>query len=208
MDGSALSLPDELQHAADQVWADLARPGTWWTGAERVAIAAEARGARSGAHPDSTPLREMAVEAARAISVNAGSISEQWIQGILGRGLKALALVELLGVVSRVAAIDTLYFGFSLDDRPFPDPLPGSPTLEQPAMVELDGGWLPTVGPASAPSSLSGVPSEQATMLDLHGALYLTIDQMVDFTIEGRGLSRAQMELVAARTSLLNDCPY
>ena len=30
----------------DTAWADLGQPGTWWTAAERVAIAAEARAAR------------------------------------------------------------------------------------------------------------------------------------------------------------------
>jgi hypothetical protein len=34
---------EDLAAAHDRAWARLARAGTWWTGAERVAIAAEAR---------------------------------------------------------------------------------------------------------------------------------------------------------------------
>lgn len=36
----------DLLEAHRQVWDKLAEPGTWWTGAERVAIAAETRNAR------------------------------------------------------------------------------------------------------------------------------------------------------------------
>lgn len=45
-------------------------------------------------------------------------------------------------------------------------------------------------------------------MFDVHGALYLTIQEMGDLEIVRDGLERAQMELVAARTSMLNDCFY
>ena len=44
-------------------------------------------------------------------------------------------------------------------------------------------------------------------MFELHGVLYLSLDEMADPTIE-KTLTRAQMELIAARTSLLNDCFY
>ena len=62
-------------------------------------------------------------------------------------------------------------------------------------------------GPPSIPISLSAVPAEQAALEALHGSAYLTFQQMQDPAYV-RGLSRAQMELVAARTSAINECFY
>ncbi|NIR35295.1 MAG: hypothetical protein GWN79_03150 [Actinobacteria bacterium] len=72
----------------------------------------------------------------------------------------------------------------------------------------IDGGWVPTVGRASAPSSLSAVPAEVDAMFDVAGVLYLTLVEMGDLTRVRDDLHRTQMELTAARTSWLNDCFY
>lgn len=66
-------------------------------------------------------------------------------------------------------------------------------------------GWVPTVGAIGPPSALSAVPAEAAAQEALHGVLYLSYADMADQRAE-RGLTRAQMELVAARVSWLNDC--
>ncbi len=41
----------------------------------------------------------------------------------------------------------------------------------------------------------------------LHGPIYLTYEEMADLDFR-RGLHRSQMELVAARTSAINECFY
>ena len=64
---------------------------------------------------------------------------------------------------------------------------------------------MPTVGVISPPTALQAVPTEAAVQEELHGALYLSYADMADLAAV-RGLSRAQMELVAARVSYLNDC--
>jgi hypothetical protein len=45
-------------------------------------------------------------------------------------------------------------------------------------------------------------------MSDAHGVLYLSTDDMFEMQITREGLTRPQMELAAARTSVLNDCFY
>ena len=45
-------------------------------------------------------------------------------------------------------------------------------------------------------------------MLDVHDVLYATMDQMFEMQLEREGLTRPQIELVAARTSRLNECFY
>ena len=57
------------------------------------------------------------------------------------------------------------------------------------------------------PISLSAVPAEMAALEALHGPAYLAYDEMQD-PAHTRGLTRAQMELVAARTSAINECFY
>ena len=46
-EASPLVVRDEIVAAHERAWARLAAPGTWWDGAARVAIAAEARQARA-----------------------------------------------------------------------------------------------------------------------------------------------------------------
>ena len=55
--------------------------------------------------------------------------------------------------------------------------------------------------------SLTLVPAEHRRMEDFHCTLYLSPEQMREHT-SPRALTRPQMELIAARTSLLNDCFY
>ena len=67
---------------------------------------------------------------------------------------------------------------------------------------------MSSTSPASAPSSLTAVPPESVAMFDVHDVLYASIKQMFDLELERNGLQRPQIELVAARTSRLNDCVY
>jgi len=63
------------------------------------------------------------------------------------------------------------------------------------------------LGGASITQALSLVPAENAALEQLHGHLYLTFGEMSDPAVS-KGLSRSQMELVAARTSAHNECFY
>ena len=66
---------------------------------------------------------------------------------------------------------------------------------------------MPMGGGASIVDALVLVPSESAAQRDMHGPLSLTYEGMADLTCAG-GLTRAQMELVAGRTSVINECFY
>ncbi len=53
------------------------------------------------------------------------------------------------------------------------------------------------------------LPREAAAVRALHAGLYLDYDEVLDLKRDpGRTLTRPQMELVAARTSWLNECFY
>lgn len=182
----------------------LSSPGTWWTGAERVAIAGVARTAREGQPQQATVLPAAAAAAAIRLS-SEGHADAAWIDELTEAGLAIEAYVEILGIVARLSAVDSFMFGIGAEPQALPAPLVGEPSGEIVAAAGLDRGLVPTVGPASAPNALSAVQAETDAMLDLHGVLYLSLDEMADLEIE-KSLTRPQMEFVAARTSFLNNC--
>ncbi len=199
-----LALSEPYRAGLQREWDRLASAGTWWSGRQRVELASVARAARAG---DATPVTELptpAVEAAVRLSADP-HVDLAWVEDLEERGLDRRALVEILGVVARLDAVDTFLFGIGARTRPLPDPRPGDPSRVPVPEARLDGGFVPTVGPAFPTSALSAVAAEQHAQEDLHGVLYMTIEQMGDLEIE-LDLNRAQIEFVAARTSLLNDC--
>lgn len=135
----------------------------------------------------------------------AHTIRQDTVATILSGGMTAETYVEILSLTSRLVAVDTAHFALGLEPAPVPEATDDPPTGRIAPDAAIDGGWVPTVGAAYPPTALSLLPDEDHAMHELHGALYLSIPQMGDSDIS-RGLHRTQMELVAARTSLLNEC--
>ncbi len=122
-------------------------------------------------------------------------------------GQEPLAYVELVSVVAQTSSIDSYRFGLGAEPDPLPAPVDGRPTGSVDDRATTTNAWVPTVGPAVAPSALSALPEEKATKAGLGGAWYLTDDVIHRYDVEpGRALTRPQMELVAVRTSWLNEC--
>ena len=188
------------------IWDRLGSAGATWTGAERVAIASVARAARLG-EGSTGGLDPVAARAARTVAARPASIRRSWVDGVIAAGLDQARYVELVAVVGRVVAIDTLLEALGLDLEPLPEPLAGDPSYEIDRGVRLGRAWVPMVGGASIVQALSLVPAENAELERLHGPLYLTFEEMADPHVD-KGLSRPQMELVAARTSAHNECFY
>jgi alkylhydroperoxidase family enzyme len=198
--------PDEaFEMLVDREWARLAAAGTWWTGAERLAIAADARRAMAGEELSGI-LPPPVEEATRIIAIDAASIRNTDVARWELDGLDASAYIEIAGIVSRLAALDVTAFGLGHKFRPLPEAEPGEPSLHRPDGATITTGWAPTVGPAAAASALSAVPAEAEAMADVRGVLYLTSVQMLQTRVERDGLTRPQIELAASRTSALNDC--
>ena len=187
-------------------WDRLALPGTWWDGTERVAIARSARAARSRDVALPALLPEAAIEAAHQVSANPASIRRPWVDR-MGSGLGYHRYVEIVGIVSRLSAVDTFHNAIGSELESLPDPEPGEPSNSDEPLARSGAGWVPMVGGASITQALSLVDAESTAQEDMHGPLYLTYEGMAELDYVG-GLSRAQMELVAARTSAINECFY
>ncbi|MGI9601027.1 MAG: hypothetical protein ACR2QE_04025 [Acidimicrobiales bacterium] len=190
----------------EREWRRLAAAGTWWTGVQRVAIAATARAARDGDGTPTGDLSQAATDAAIRLSVDP-HVDQRWIDDLVARGLALGPYVELLAIVTRISAIDSFFFGIGVDRPELPDALPGDPSRLVVEEAEIQGALVPTVGVPFPPTALSSVPAETDALMDLHEVLYLSMFEMGDQHLV-KDLHRIQIEFVAARTSLLNDCFY
>ncbi len=187
-------------------WAHIGATGTWWTGPERVAVAAEARAGRAGA-PSPGMLSGPAAEAARVLAARPQDARRSWVRSLEERGLGTASYVEIVGVVSRLVATDTFHQGLDLDLEPLPEGFPGEPSRALPAGARAGKGWVPMVGGAGVTTALTLVPAENVEVFRFHGPMYIPPAEMGDMRFS-RTLDRPQLELLAARTSALNECFY
>jgi len=239
-----VAVRDDLATAHSQAWAALAAPGTWWTGAERIAIAAETRAARdcklclarkqalspgavAGTHDRCTTLPEGLVDVAHRIASDPARLSRRWCEDVTANGISDAHYVEALAVIVRTVSIDSFCRGIGLTRHALPEAQPGEPSRQRPAGAKRGEAWVPLVSAADATGpeadlyggarrapnvvrALSLVPDEVRLLRALTPSHYVPFERVPDpsFTPPGRALSRAQMELIAARVSALNECFY
>ena len=151
---------EDLTAAHRRAWDRLRRPGTWWTGAQRVAIAAEVRRAAGcalcaarrpalspytvpGPHAATEELPAPAVDAVQRLTTDPGRLTRAWFDGLAAGGLSDAEYVELVGVVGTVVSIDSFCRGLAVPLHPLPEPLDGEPTRARPLAARLDGAWVP-----------------------------------------------------------------
>lgn len=211
----------DMATALRRSWADIGRPGTWWTGPERVAIAALARAeriqrneppwSRDRGEPR-TPLPEKAVEAARKIGADPAHLDREWANGVIAE-IGDAPYVELASVVVTTAAADAFCEAMGIDHEPLPEPEAGEPARERPDGMGDIGAWVPVQvidwKRANVARAMSLVPEGVRTFFRMVAAMYSgTATDFEKMVWDHRPLSRPQVELLAARVSALNQCFY
>ena len=220
------AISERVREAHRRSWDRLAAPGFWWTGAERVAIAAECRRAAAlegGAGSELLP--EAAVHAVQKLIVDNANLSREWCdETCAADGMSDAHYIELLGVVVHVFSIDELHRALDIPLEPLPLPIAGAPSRRRPSGARRVAGWLPITPPdaldpedadlydnapiaANVLTALSLVPGNLPWLADLSHAHYLAYAEMRE-TGKLREISRAQQELIASRVSVLNECFY
>ncbi len=220
-----LPVRDELDASHAEVMAEWSRAGTWWTGAQRLAMVVEVRRARDaeplapwespstvdGLILGDSPLPDAVVDVVWRLTNHPGTLTSEWHASILDRGVGALAYVEVVSVVAQVNCVDRFADALELDRVPVPDAEPGEPEGEAPSDAEVRLHWVPTTdtGGPNVWRALSGVPSELEARSRLSTPHYLEGRAVFGDVVSDRfSLQRVQMELIAARTSKLNECFY
>jgi len=236
--GKPLPIRESLVREMEVAWKRLAGPGTWWTGAERLTIAAEARHATNcrlcqrrrealspythdGEHDAMGELAPAAVEAIHRLVTDAGRITKKWVRSL---DLDETKYVEIIGVLAVLTGLDTLHGALGLPLTQLPAAMPGEPVRRKPQGAKRNLAWVETVAPedvgAGEPNpyplhgdknihrGISLVPQEVINFFDLDVELYMKDDEIRDFDTEYRAISHAQIELIAGRTSALAGCFY
>ncbi len=201
------SLQQTISAMIELQWQRLAKAGTWYRGAQRVALAEVTRDAHIGRASTTVDIDKTTADAARKIAIDAPTIRQNWVQEVTDSAIGQNAFVELTAIVSQVTTIDTYTIGIGETLRPLPLAEPGEPSYEEVKGARLNRGWYPTRGIAGAPNCFSAVTAENQALHDIHEALYLSMSEMSNPDIT-KTLHRSQIELLAARTSHHNDCFY
>ena len=166
-DYAGIAVRDDIREAHSALWAHIAAPGAWWTGAQRVAIAAESREAPGcalcrerkaelspaavpGKHEAGGELSALVVDVIHRVRTDAGRLTRDWFDCVVADGLFPAEYAELVGVVTMVAGVDFFARALGIPPFPLPSPQPGDPTRWLPASACPGVGWLPTIAPEEA----------------------------------------------------------
>lgn len=229
---SAHRVRSDLEETHQRVWESLAKPGTWWSAAERIQIAREARAARAAdglatppPGPPTATLPSAASEVAQRVGGAPKSIDRAWFEGMVPAALADTHYVEAVGVVVRTVSVDVFCRALGVPVHEYPEPEAGEPSRERPATAVVDEAWVPMIPNGAAGGeeakatfggtnanvirALSLVPAEVRGISDVGNHQYLRDRQVLDAKHDpGRAISRAQIELVAGRISAINECFY
>ena len=159
-----MNIRDDLAGSHEIAWAAIAAPGTWFTGAQRVAVVAEIRRAYGCAHcraiksalsPNAVPgthettggASPAQVELIHRVVSDPGRLSEKWSASVLALGLSEGEYIETAGIVAMVLIMDTFDRALGRPERPVPQAQPGEPTRYRPPGARKKAAWLPLVEP-------------------------------------------------------------
>ena len=201
----------DIRAAHDTLWRHIATPGTWWTGAEHVAIATAARDADGcrlcaerkaalspaavrGEHEGDGSLPANVVDVVHRIRSDPARLSRAWFDEVTASGLEVARYVELVGVVTMVTGVD--WFARSLGIALFalPDPRPGAPSRYRPSSAADTGAWVPMIAPEDAAGAEADLYPAGAIIPNIIRALSLVPDEV-----------RVLLELAAAHYLGLED---
>lgn len=155
---------DDLAQAHALVLTRLALPGTWWTGDERVAIAAAARSARhcafcvdrkaalspytiSGTH-DVDPATEATlppeiIDMVHLVINDATRMTAAAIDKLSEVGLSDAHFVEALGIATSIRSMDQVCRGLGVPAHTLPGPVAGEPSRIRPDVLPANEAYLP-----------------------------------------------------------------
>ncbi len=160
---SPYPIRDDLPEAYRCAWQKISEPGNWWTGAQRVAIAAEVRNALAcafceqrkaalspaaplpGTHHSTTDLPAVAVDAVHRLTTDASRLSKPWLEQVLCAEFTPGHYVEALGVVVAVMSIDSFHRALGFELEPLPEPRDGQPSHYEPPGLERETAWVPLI---------------------------------------------------------------
>jgi alkylhydroperoxidase family enzyme len=228
----------DLRAAHEMLLDHLRRPGCWFTGAQRLAIAAETRLAggcalcrerkqalspehAQGRHAATGELSDVLVDVCHRVRSDPGRLSRAWYERVRASGVGDGEYVEAVGVVAFMAGIDTLCRALGIAPFPLPEPLFGEASHHRPERLSDGIAWVPLLLPENASGPDADLYGGEDFVPNIVRALSLVPDHVralrkwsdahyveLRDLAARRAIDRQQIELVAARVSALNECFY
>ena len=243
---SVYPVPDYKVAAHRAAWDYLSNPGSWWTGAQRLAIAQSSRDARNcplcverksalspfsvqGDHAATSQLLTLpdtVRDAVHRISTDPARLTGSWVDGLIDEQFNHGHYVEMVSVIVTLISIDSFHLALGIPVEDLPEAARGEPDRYWPAGADIDVAWVPMIYPDKLSEreadiysgaaqtghvirAMSLVPDAVRQLNALSAAHYLPTPEVMKMDSCGSLiLSRPQTELIAARTSVLNDCFY
>ena len=143
----------------NRYWKRLAKPGYWFTGAQRVDMAREVRNAPhcalcqarktalsptavTGSHDTVSDLPDVVVEVIHRVITDPKRLTKTWFDGVLSQGLTPEAYIEVVGTTVHVFMIDEFCRALGEPVNTLPKPLVGAPSGYRPAgTIDVDA-WV------------------------------------------------------------------
>ncbi|MEN8040762.1 MAG: hypothetical protein ABFR95_04595 [Actinomycetota bacterium] len=205
--GSPVEVRDDLRNTYVEIWRHLAEPGPTLTGSQRVGLAEHVRAARSGDSSIRHDMPDALLHLASTLFRNPADVDGFMVRHAAEDAGNPM-VVEIIGLVSMLAAVDGAHRGLTAELEPLPDPMDGEPTgviaeglKQRRTHVPMPAGPIPV--------ALDLVPEVGQAYRDSFGPQYMTEAEMAfdDFN-RIPGLNRAQIEIISSRISIHNECFY
>lgn len=212
------AIREDLNEAYREFWARLAKPGSWWTGPERVAIAKESRNAVTcefcqqrkqalspytfaGEHEHDGVLDPLAVDAVHRIITDQTRITQSYVENNQAKGLSKEQYVELAGIVVVTFSIDEFNRALGLPLEPLPEPEDGKPTQYRPTHAVEGTGFVPMI-PADGNVGREADLWPEGANANVLRAFSVVPDAVRDWMMMGNAqyLSMAGMQIFAGDT--------
>lgn len=165
---SPYPIRSDLKESYRDAWRQLADPGTWWSGRDRVAIAEEVRNAQAcelcasrkaalspfediaGDHLATGELAPPVVDAVHRLTTDPSRLTQSWLERATDKDFTSGHYVEIISIVVTTLCIDTFHRSLGFDLEPLPEPRHGKPSGYVPDGLNDHTGWVPMIGVAGA----------------------------------------------------------
>lgn len=207
----------DLIDAYQYAWQQLAQPGTWWSGTERVAIADECRLALTcefcrsrkqalspfapleGQHQTHGILPETVVDLVHRLTTDPSRLTQSWVEQLCRERVSTGQYVEAISVVITTMCIDSFNRALGMPPEPLPAPQSGEPSRYVPANTETTTAWVPMITqPAAAETDLwpglANVPNVIRALSYVPDAVRLWLRLSQAQYIEGKDIPNPRAE--------------
>ena len=156
-----------------------------------------------------------------------GRISRAWVENLRFEGVGDVEYVEIAGLVSSVCVVDTFCQALGLTLRQLPKAISSENNYKRPATAEDEGAYVPMIAVdrlqvdysdlydlnhwvPNVHRAFSLIPDVVRLADDLMASHYFPYESVPRYADQNHdyAISKTQMELIASRVSINNDCFY